>query len=131
MEPTPVIYLDNHATTPCDPRVVEAMTPYFSTHFGNPGSLGHSAGQRAADAVWKARAEVAALIGAAPNEITFTGSATESNNLAILGIARANTTNRTTLLTTAIEHPSILAPMKHLAGHGFRARVLPVDRMGH
>src|SRR3954462_15215827 len=82
----PPIYMDHHATTPTDPRVVEAMLPYFREHFGNANSV-HAFGQRAASAVGGARAQVAGLIGAAPREIVFTSGATESNNLAIKGAA--------------------------------------------
>jgi cysteine desulfurase len=131
MESTATIYLDNQATTPCDPRVVDAMAPFFSTNFGNPGSLEHSYGQDAALAVRRARIAVATLVGASPKEISFTGSATESNNLAILGVARANTRERNVILTSAIEHRSVLAPIEWLGRHGFETRVLPVDHLGH
>ena len=80
-----MIYLDNHATTPCDPRVVEAMLPWFTARFGNAGSVEHALGREAAEAVEEARSHVARLIGAAASEIVFTSGATEANNLAIKG----------------------------------------------
>jgi cysteine desulfurase len=83
-----MIYLDNHATTPCDPRVVQAMLPWFTSRFGNAGSVEHALGREAAEAVEEARDHVARLIGATASEIVFTSGATESNNLAIKGAAR-------------------------------------------
>ena len=107
---TSLIYLDNQATTACDPRVLEAMWPWFTTRPGNPGSVDHAAGQQAADAVEAARVDIAALIGATPAEIIFTSGATEANNLAIKGAARfagpalsAETGGRTRIVTAATE----------------------------
>lgn len=124
------IYLDCNATTPVDPRVVEAALPYFTAHCGNPSS-DHAYGRRAKAAVEAARAEVAALIGATPAEIVFTGCATEANNLALLGTARAARGGpRRTLVTSAIEHPSVLNPLRHLAREGWSVVELPVDATG-
>lgn len=120
------IYLDYHATTPCDPRVVEAMMPYFTHEFGNPSSGLHRQGRRAAQAVEAAREEVAALIGAAPDEIVFTSGATESNNLVISGVARGPSRRRR-IVTTAIEHKAVLEPCRALAEQGFDVVVLPVN----
>src|SRR4030042_1460790 len=114
-----LIYLDYNATTPVDPRVLESMLPYLAVHYGNPSS-DHVVGQRAKAAVEAARAEVAALIGAAPAEIVFTSCATEANNLALLGAARAALAGgRKSLVTSAIEHPSVLQPLRHLARQGW------------
>jgi len=123
------IYLDNQATTPCDPRVVAAMLPYFSTAFGNPHSVEHALGREAEAAVARARAEVAALIGATPREIVFTSGATESNNLAIKGAARfaARMGNpRRRLITLATEHKCVLQATADLAEEGFEPVFLPV-----
>jgi cysteine desulfurase len=121
------IYLDYNATTPIDPRVVEAMLPYLHEHFGNPSS-DHVYGQRARTAMENARNEVAALIGAQPAEIVFTGCATEANNLALQGAARALFSGkRRTLLFSAIEHPSVTQPMRHLANAGWTVAEIPVD----
>ncbi len=124
------IYLDYNATTPVDPRVLDAMLPYLAVHYGNPSS-DHVYGQRAKAAVEAARAEVAALIGASPAEIVFTGCATEANNLALLGAARAaQPGGRTVLVTSSIEHPSVLQPLRHLAREGRSVIELPVDASG-
>ncbi len=123
------IYLDNQATTPCDPRVVAAMLPYFSEAFGNPHSVEHALGREAEAAVARARAEVAALIGATPREIVFTSGATESNNLAIKGAARfaARMENpRRRLITLATEHKCVLQATADLAEEGFEPVFLPV-----
>jgi cysteine desulfurase len=125
-----MIYLDYHATTPCDPRVVEAMLPYFTESFGNPSSGLHTVGRRAARAVEAAREQVAALIGASANEIVFTSGATESNNLAILGTVRGSTTERRRLVTTPIEHKAVLEPLRALERRGFELVYLPVDHDG-
>ena len=122
------IYLDYNATTPLDPRVVEAMLPWLRDGYGNPSS-DHPYGHRAKAAVAEARAHVAALIGAKPEEIIFTGSATEANNLAILGTARVRGEGGE-LVCSAIEHPSVSQPMQHLAGEGWQLAVLPVDAGG-
>lgn len=129
MNPAP-IYLDCNATTPVGPRVLDAMLPYLAVHYGNPSS-DHVVGQYAKAAVDAARAEVAALTGAAPTEIVFTGSATEANNLALLGAARAALPGgRSVLVTSAIEHPSVLQPLRHLAREAWSVTELPVDAAG-
>ena len=127
-----MIYLDNHATTQCDPRVVAAMMPFFATEFGNPHSAGHAPGARAADAVERARDAVAALIGADRREIVFTSGATEANNLAIKGAARfaGSTGARRRIVTVATEHPCVLETVRDLAREGFEPVVLPVRADG-
>jgi cysteine desulfurase len=127
----PLIYLDHHATTPCDPLVVEAMLPYFTTQFGNPSSA-HFAGSRTADAVQTAREQVAGLVGAQPGEVVFTSGATEANNLVLLGYARAAraTNARRRIVISAIEHKAIINPAKQLAREGFEVITLPVDAQG-
>ena len=125
------IYLDNQATTPCDPRVVAAMLPYFSSWFGNPHSAEHAPGRQAADAVEEARAHVAALVGAEPREIVFTSGATEANNLAIKGAARfAGTAGSRRIVTLATEHKCVLESARDLAAEGFEPIILPVQRNG-
>ena len=126
---TDPIYLDYNATTPVAPEVADAMAPYLREHFGNPSS-GHVYGRRAQTAVQEARDRVAALIGAESAEIVFTGCATEANNLAVLGVARALRERGGHLVTSAVEHPAIAAPMKHLAAEGWKVTVLPVDETG-
>ena len=122
-----MIYFDNQATTPCDPRVLKAMWPWFAAKAANPHSVEHGAGRAAADAVAAARAEVAALIGAEPREIVFTSGATEANNLAIKGAARfAGPTARRRLITTATEHKCVLESVRDLAAEGFDPIILPV-----
>ena len=123
------IYMDNHSTTRTDPRVVDAMLPYFSEHFGNANSV-HGFGQRAAVAVDQARAQIATLIGAEPREIVFTSGATESNNLAIKGAAAMYRRNGNHIVTTQIEHRAVLDPCRRLERDGFRVTYLPVDRFG-
>lgn len=113
------IYLDNAATTPVDPRVVETMLPYLGTRFGNPASSTHAFGQAARRAVEDARAEVAALINAAPDEIAWTSGATESNNLAIKGAAQANASRGRHLVTLQTEHKAVLDTMGELGRRGF------------
>ena len=125
------IYLDNHATTRLDPRVLEAMLPYFSQTFGNPGSSTHSFGRAAREAVDVARQQLAAGIGAQPNEIVFTSGATESNNLAIRGVAEKWRRKGTHLVSVTTEHPSVLDPLKRLAGRGFEVTLLPVVQTPH
>jgi cysteine desulfurase len=120
------VYLDNHATTPVDPRVLEAMTPYFLTKFGNPASSSHSFGWEAAEAVRVARTQVAALIGAQANEIVFTSSATESNNLAIKGVVADRAGAH--LIVTTIEHSAVLDPAARLEAKG--AAGVAVTRLG-
>jgi len=123
--PTLPIYLDHAATTPCDPRVVEAMLPYFTEMFGNPGSRNHSFGWDAENAVSTARQQVADLIGADPKEIIFTSGSTESNNLAIKGAANmyakkpAGQTQRGHIISVIHEHKAVLDPCKRLEKEGF------------
>ncbi|MDE2333201.1 MAG: aminotransferase class V-fold PLP-dependent enzyme [Rhodospirillales bacterium] len=129
MIPNRPIYLDNQATTPCDPDVVQAMLPFFGAQFANPHSVEHVMGQAAEAAVEAARAEVAALLGADPREIVFTSGATEANNLAIKGAARfARDAGdpRRRILTFVTEHPCVLASVRDLEGEGFEPVVLPV-----
>jgi cysteine desulfurase len=122
-----IIYLDHAASTPCDPRVVEAMLPWFSERFANPASRGHRAGRQAADAVATARAAVAEALGAEGTaEIVFTAGATESNTLALRGVATHGNVRRRHLVTQVTEHPSVLAPMRRLEREGFRLTVLGV-----
>ena len=124
------IYLDYNATTPVDPVVVEAMLPYLSTHFGNPSSS-HSYGYVAHHAVDSARAQVARLLGCTPTEITFTGGGSESDNLAIRGIALAYQQRGNHIITQVTEHPGVLNTCRALEQlHGFRVTYLPVDRSG-
>jgi cysteine desulfurase len=114
------IYLDHHATTPADPRVLEVMWPYFSERFGNAASRSHAYGWEAEAAVDLARERVAALLGASPAEIVFTSGATEANNLAIRGIASAYRSRGDHLVTSAIEHASVLDVMRQLEREGYR-----------
>jgi cysteine desulfurase len=123
------IYMDNHATTRTDPRVVEAMLPYFTEQYGNAASI-HVFGQRALEAVEQARAQVAALIGAEAREIIFTSGATESNNLAIKGAAAMYRRHGNHIVTTRIEHRAVLDPCRRLERDGFRVTFVPVDRFG-
>jgi cysteine desulfurase len=125
------IYLDNHATTRCDPEVVDAMVPYFGERFGNASSRTHVYGTDARAATEHARAQVAALIGASPKEIVFTSGATEADNLAILGAARARrSAGRSHVVTVATEHPAVLDPVAALGRQGFETTVLPVGPDG-
>jgi len=124
--PEKAIYLDNHATTRLDPRVLEAMLPYFTEIYGNAASTSHVYGWQAKDAVESARETIAAAIGATAREIYFTSGATESNNLAIRGVAeRASPTNKR-LVSVCTEHPSVLDPIKNLAQRGWETILLPV-----
>jgi cysteine desulfurase len=120
----PALYFDHNATTPILPDVVDAMEPYLREHFGNPSSA-HPYGRRARDAVERARGEVAALIGAAPDEVLFTSGGTESNNLAIFGVAES--TDRRHVVTSAIEHPAVSRPCARLEGAGWKVTRAPVD----
>ncbi len=124
------IYLDHHATTPCDPRVVEAMRPWWTDEFGNAASKTHAFGWRADEAVEGARQRVADLIGADPRELVFTSGATESNNLAIFGLARARRERGRHVVTVQTEHRAVLDPCRALEKEGFRVTYLPVDRGG-
>ncbi|MEN8168279.1 MAG: cysteine desulfurase family protein [Pseudomonadota bacterium] len=123
------VYLDYNATTPVNPEVADAIEPYLREHFGNPSSS-HVYGQRAHAAVEQARARVAALIGALPGEIIFTSCATEANNLAIRGVARALREKGRHLITSAVEHPAVSQPCKRLEEDGWELSVVPVDRYG-
>jgi cysteine desulfurase len=124
------VYLDYHATTPVDPRVLEAMLPYFSERFGNPASRQHRYGWDAQEAVDRARAQVAALIGATAGEICFTSGATESNNLAIKGAAHALRERGDHLVTAVTEHKSVLDSFRRLERDGWRVTWLGVDGDG-
>ena len=124
------IYLDYQATTPTDPRVVDAMMPYLVQRFGNPHSGSHAFGHEAADAVERAREQVAALIGAEAREIVFTSGATESNNLAIKGAARFLKSRRNRLVTVATEHKCVLESARSLVQEGFDLTILPVGPDG-
>ncbi len=125
-----MIYLDNAATTPIDPRVVDAMLPYLREQFGNPASGTHAFGQTAARAVEHAREHVAALLNASPNEIVWTSGATESTNLALKGIAFANQQRGKHLVTIATEHKATLDTMKWLEQQGFALTTITPDRKG-
>lgn len=124
------IYLDCHATTPVDPRVVEAMLPFFTEHFGNPASLTHAYGWEAEAAVTKARETIAAAIHASPEEIVFTSGATEANNLAIKGIAEACFGRGRHIITVQTEHSAVLDPCRYLESLGFEVTYLPVQPDG-
>jgi cysteine desulfurase len=124
------IYMDYHATTPVDPRVLEAMLPYFKGEFGNAASKSHAFGWRAEEAVEAARAQVAGLIGATPRELVWTSGATESNNLAIKGVAEFHAAKGKHLVTVATEHKAVLDSMHALERHGWAVTVLPVGRDG-
>ncbi len=126
------IYLDYQATAPTDPRVLDAMLPFFKEKFGNPHSIHHSLGQEAEEAVEEARAQMAGLIGADPREIVFTSGATESNNLAIKGAARFLKENKgkSHIITVASEHKCVLECCRKLEREGFTLTILPVERDG-
>ena len=126
---TSPIYLDYNATTPVAPEVADAMRPWIEEQFGNPSSS-HIYGQRARQAVAQARESLAALIGAQAEEIVFTGSATEANNLALLGVVRAMPAGRRHLIVSAVEHPAVMQPALHLRDEGWDLSVLPVDGFG-
>ncbi|MFO0583190.1 MAG: IscS subfamily cysteine desulfurase [Anaeromyxobacter sp.] len=124
------IYMDHHATTPVDPRVLEAMLPYFSEHFGNAASKSHSFGWRAEEAVEEARERVAALVGATAREIVWTSGATESDNLAVKGAAHFHAGKGKHLVTCTTEHPAVLDTMAALEREGFTVTRVPVGRDG-
>jgi cysteine desulfurase len=124
------IYLDYQATTPMDPRVLEAMMPYFTYKFGNPHSRSHSYGWEAEEGVEKARGQIAKLIGADEKEVIFTSGATESNNLAIRGVAEFYKDRKNHIVTTVTEHKCVLDTCRHLEQQGFEVTYLPVQKNG-
>ena len=125
------IYFDNHATTPCDPAVVDAMVPYLSELYGNAASRSHAFGWSAREAVENAREQVASLIGATSKEIVFTSGATESDNISILGLLNHGVeTNRRHIVSTTIEHKAVLEPLEHLADKGFEVDLVGPEPTG-
>ena len=123
-------YLDYQATAPMDPAVRQAMLPFLENHFGNPHSINHSFGWKAAEAVRDARGQVAEAIGAADEEVVFTSGATESCNLAIRGAMKAAPSRRSRLITVATEHPAVLETVRDLGSKGYDVVILPVDKDG-
>lgn len=124
------VYMDHHATTPVDPRVLEAMLPYFTERFGNPGSVNHAYGHEAKEAVDVARAQIAAAIGAQPREIVFTSGATESNNLALRGVVERAGTRGNHLVSVTTEHKSVLDPLARLGRSGCDVTLVEVEQAG-
>jgi len=124
------IYMDNHATTPVDPRVLDTMLPYFTGKFGNAASRNHSFGWSAEEAVENARAQIASLINATPKEIIITSGATESDNLMIKGVAEMYREKGNHIITQAIEHKAVLDTCKRLEKYGYEVTYLPVQRDG-
>ncbi|MCL4505016.1 MAG: cysteine desulfurase [Chloroflexi bacterium] len=125
----PPIYLDYNATTPVDPAVLDTMLPYLKGEFGNPSSS-HAYGVHAHAAVEEARASLAALLGCSPDDVIFTGCASESDNLAIKGIAEAQRDRGDHIITSQVEHPAVLATCRYLERHGYKVTYLPVDSHG-
>src|SRR5689334_846497 len=126
--PSLPIYLDYHATTPVDPRVLEAMLPYFTERFGNAGSTSHSFGHEAKAALDASREIVAAGIGGSPREIVFTSGATESNNLALRGVAGRKRHRGNHIVSVSTEHKAVLDPLRRLSRKGFEVTILPVEQ---
>jgi len=124
------IYLDHHATTPVDPRVLDEMMPYFNENFGNASSLDHPYGYDASVAVQKSRENIAAAIGANMDEIVFTSGATESDNLALIGVMKRYSEKGDHLITCATEHKAVLDTARHLESEGFKVTYLPVNEFG-
>ena len=124
------VYLDYNATTPCDPRVLETMLPWFTEKFGNAASTSHQYGWEAEEAVKIGREQVASLIGADPKEIIFTSGATESDNLAIKGIYEMYAARGNHIITVQTEHKAVLDTCQHLERNGARVSYLSVDREG-
>ncbi len=125
-----LIFLDHGSTSPCDPRVVEAMNPYFTEIYGNPSSHLHAQGNQASQAVDGARSDVAALVGLAKGQVVFTSGATEANNLALLGLPSAKDPERKHVLVSQIEHYSVVNTLDMLKAHGYTVEELPVDKNG-
>ena len=125
-----MIYLDYQATTPCDPRVVDAMSPYWTEQFGNPASRSHRFGRSAKGAVEDARQHVARLINASPKEVIWTSGATEANNLALFGLLQDTETSRPHMVSVRTEHASILDPFEKLERMGVEVQSLEVDANG-
>lgn len=123
------IYLDYNATTPIEPAVLDAMLPYLRTHFGNPSS-DHIYGYRAREAIAAARAQLAAALGARPDEVIFTGGGSEANNLALYGVAATRRAHGAHIITSAIEHPAVREPLHTLERQGYRVTTVPVDSDG-
>jgi cysteine desulfurase len=124
------IYMDNNSTTRTDPRVVEAMLPFFTEHYGNAASRNHAFGWEAEEAVDQAREQVASLIGCSSKEIIITSGATESNNLALKGVAGMYRKKGDHIITTVTEHKAVIDPCKRLERDGFKVTFLPVDKFG-
>src|SRR3954471_18105652 len=124
------VYLDNNATTPCDPRVVEAMIPYFTENFGNAASRNHPFGWAAEEAVDYAREQVAKLVGADPKEIIFTSGATEADNLAIKGVFEMYASKGNHIITANTEHKAVLDTCKHIERQGAEVTYLEVNKEG-
>lgn len=124
------IYLDYQATTPCDPRVLKVMLPYFTEEFGNPHSRSHAYGWKAEEAVDQARQQVAAILAADPREVIFTSGATEANNLAIKGVAHFYKDKKNHIITCSTEHKCVLDSCRHLEQEGFKITYLPVKANG-
>ncbi len=124
------VYLDHHATTPMDPRVLKAMLPYFTEHFGNAGSVGHIFGEEARAAVEVSRASIARQLNVAENEIVFTSGATESNNLALRGVAERHRGRGGHFVSVTTEHKAVLDPLERLSRQGFTVTLLKPEQNG-